>query len=543
VDPTIPSELSDIVERMLRKNPDHRYQNLEDLRADLDGARERFAGDHTRGFARTFAKDVPDQARRLDSRHFGVGEGREAAEHAREAVARARRSAGRTGSIKLAPDQWMKAAQLEAQANAALDRDDFAAAQSLFMEACALYEQCAQFATRGSAEGSMDVGPSRRPPGRSSATPLPGVPSRRQRHGDETVLEPDRPDTEASPRTRDGLGDGPFAFDPTVLAEMSGRGHDDTGSLSTEAGSPVAAARSASPRKRRLVAAGVGAAGLGILLGVGYVVHGFIRDVRPATPPQARAPYPSALPGPPSPSESTDSSKGETSSLPAVVPSPQPSPPAASGATEPLPTAGQASVEPLVTEPPRELPPRSPELPKRPPEQLAAVPQPLPRPPVIVTPRRDPAPPPAPETVVPLAEPPAPLASLPSGAPLDQTVGWLKKALSTHSKVKTRASQVMYETRGLDGCMIDWRATLPSGRQLTVKAAIHYADGGRTKVTQEDGGWVVSLPWSDGHTVTHGDETFSGFLVWFSSADAAAKAESAFKRAIALCSEEPVAAK
>ena len=120
----------------------------------------------------------------------------------------------------------------------------------------------------------------------------------------------------------------------------------------------------------------------------------------------------------------------------------------------------------------------------------------------------------------------------------------LKKALATHSKVKTRASQVMYEVRALDGCTIDWRATLPSGRQLTeVKAALHYADGRRTKVTQEDGGWVVSMPWSDGHTVVHGDETFGSFLVWFVSADAAATAEIAFKRAIALCGEEPVAPK
>ena len=44
VNPNVPADLSNVVERMLRKNPDQRYQNLAELRADLDEVRERFAG-------------------------------------------------------------------------------------------------------------------------------------------------------------------------------------------------------------------------------------------------------------------------------------------------------------------------------------------------------------------------------------------------------------------------------------------------------------------------------------------------------------------
>ena len=126
VNPNVPPDLSNVVERMLRKNPDQRYQNLAELRADLDEVRERFAGaaQQTRGPVRPRATALGGQARHQESGDSGDLDGREVAEDALKAMDRARRGAGSPARSKLAPDEWMKVASLEAQANAALDRGD-----------------------------------------------------------------------------------------------------------------------------------------------------------------------------------------------------------------------------------------------------------------------------------------------------------------------------------------------------------------------------------------------------------------------------------
>jgi len=121
---------------------------------------------------------------------------------------------------------------------------------------------------------------------------------------------------------------------------------------------------------------------------------------------------------------------------------------------------------------------------------------------------------------------------------LNETVSWLKRALDA-AKPGARPSKVYYAVHSLDGCMIDWRATLPTGEQKGVKAALHYADASKAQVTQQDGGWVVSLPWSDGQTIAIGDATFGGFEVWFNSRETATMVEAAFKHAIELCATQP----
>ena len=60
-------------------------------------------------------------------------------------------------------------------------------------------------------------------PHRPTGTPLPGAPNQQPMHADETVVRP-FPSGHAgdASRTRESHRDGPFAFDATVLADMSG---------------------------------------------------------------------------------------------------------------------------------------------------------------------------------------------------------------------------------------------------------------------------------------------------------------------------------
>ena len=150
------------------------------------------AAQQTRGPVRPRATALGGQVRHQESGDSGDPDGREAAEDARKAMDRARRG-GESGLIELAPDEWMKAASLEAQANAALDRGDYATAQSLFMGACKVYDKYGQFVAPtmlSDTSGGFVVGLPRLAPHRPTGTPLPGAPNQQQMHADETVVRP-----------------------------------------------------------------------------------------------------------------------------------------------------------------------------------------------------------------------------------------------------------------------------------------------------------------------------------------------------------------